>query len=182
MGGKKVKEREHQIREVTEGIEMSSFTVHLIHESSSFTGIAAQCVIPPWRSINHLILHFTPLPPFHYPGLMFYHRNCLKFSWPCCYAKSLSLMCPCNKVQCTVTIKEQSQQKHNLLRGTICYLDAFSVSGFDQTVDRTRRSDIFFLTSCPPEELLLSAANNQKLHYTLMKTYKRGLTAVNETR
>lgn len=67
MGGKKVKEREHQIREVTEGIEMSSFTVRLIHESSSFTGIAAQCVIPPWRSINHLILHFTPLPPLPLP-------------------------------------------------------------------------------------------------------------------
>lgn len=63
MEGKKVKEREHQIREVTEGIEMSSFTVRLIHESSSFAGVAAECVIPSQRSINRLILHFIrPLP------------------------------------------------------------------------------------------------------------------------
>lgn len=171
MEGKKVKEREHQIREVTEGIEMSSFTVRLIHESSSFA------VIPSRRSINRLIVHFIPLLPVPLPlsHVSSPQLSQILVTLLLCKVTVLDLPPQWSPTHCHH--KGAIKQQYNPLCGTICYLDVFGVSGFDQTADWTLRSDVFsffVLASCPPWGIVAERSKQSKASLNIDEDIQAG--------
>ena len=89
----KLEDREHQIKEVAEGIEMSAFTLYLIQESSAVSPASLLIVKQqPWISISNLLLNFILLS-LHYPCVMFYHCQCLQSS-TLLYPESLSFLYP----------------------------------------------------------------------------------------